>query len=164
MENRPKRIDFLGSLEKSIVFIKPGHLMKTESIFSCLDLSLSEFYGIDFFRISPIFIIPEKEDIEKHYSSIKDKDYFEPTIQEYMNKGMVLSPYFSKQDIIGPIRETFGNTDPRKASSRSIRSIFSTDSLEEAEKENRFLRNVIHSSSNKSDSEKEFKIWNKYFI
>lgn len=82
--------------------------------------------------------------------------------------------YFCKQPKIGIMRvscdenvivrsrELIGTTEPVSAKQGTIRHLFSNDSYELAEKENRLIRNVIHASDSLESAKKEIKIWKEY--
>lgn len=148
--------------ERSLVFVKPGHLEKWSTILSCLDFGLTEFYRIKFERTIPVRIFPERDEIEKHYENIRTQPYFKQTIEVYLEQGLILVLY-SGAKVIYPIKELVGDTDPQKAKQGTLRKLFSDDSLELAKKENRFLRNVLHASANPEEARRELEIWRKYF-
>ena len=152
--------------ERDLVFVKPGHLKESFSILNFLDAELIAKYSFnfsDFSRRETVFIHPLRKDIEEHYKKFRDFCFFESTIDTYVKKGMVLTIYSSEREIIGSVKKIIGDKDPLNARSNTIRGIFGTDSLEEAFREKRYCANVIHSSYNKIEAEREINIWEKYF-
>ncbi len=66
------------------------------------------------------------------------------------------------ENVIVRSRELIGTTEPVSAKQGTIRHLFSNDSYELAEKENRLIRNVIHASDSLESAKKEIKIWKEY--
>ncbi len=62
---------------------------------------------------------------------------------------------------ISIIRKIVGSTEPKSAESGSIRGMFSNDSYDLADKQNRAMKNIIHASSSVLDSKKEIDVWFK---
>jgi len=146
--------------EQSFVFIKPGNFEYCLEIFDCLDDLLKS----DFSKQMPVHLlkVPEKI-IREHYKNIEGKVFYEATIHAFLKseRGIVLTVY-SGENIIQRVRGAIGNTNPKKAKPGTIRRIFSEDSLELAFGERRYLNNVIHSSANLEEADRELTLWKDY--
>ena len=147
-------------IEKTLTFTKPGNFEYCLEIFECLDDSL----GRDFAKTVPIHLtlVPE-ELIREHYKNIKGKLFYEWTIQAFLKSkdGIVFRGY-EGYNIVSRMRKAAGHTDPQKAKSGTVRTIFSNDSLEVAFREKRYLNNVIHCSSSVEDAQRELRLWGEY--
>lgn len=147
--------------EKSLIFIKPWSISQAEEIFEFLDNFLNQ-KKIKFKKTKPVLIKKVLGDkIRKHYSEISHLPKFENLISDFANGSILLSVY-TGEDIIRNIREIIGSTDPSKAEKNTIRAKFSDDSIESSDRENRGVRNVIHSSSSTKDAEREIEIWKEF--
>jgi nucleoside-diphosphate kinase len=62
-------------------------------------------------------------------------------------------------DAPGRMRTMLGHFDPAKAAPNSLRGLFGIDSAEQAVREGRMTRNVIHSSDDEKGALKEFRLW-----
>jgi nucleoside diphosphate kinase len=151
--------------EKSLVLIKPGNFRYCLEIFECLhDLLENDLPKKNFSRTRPFHLLKVPEAIIRaHYEHMKSMPVYEATIKAFVNSpdGIVLSVY-SGEDIIRRIRYAIGDMDPQKARPGAIRAVFSSDSLEVASREIRYLNNVIHASSSRKDSEREIVLWRDY--
>lgn len=65
----------------------------------------------------------------------------------------------SEKELIEDIRKLIGSTDPQKATSSTIRALFSKDSMEKAAKENRLIQNCIHASDSVQSANRELELW-----
>ena len=152
------------TLERTLVFIKPGNSLRSKEIFEYLEDQLKRREIIFFERSAPIRIhaVPEKL-IRKHYENIKGKSFYEPTLKAYLecSDGISLATY-SGSGIIKALRRIIGDTDPKKAEPFTIRHIFGNDSFVEAYKEKRYLNNVIHASVSRKEAKRELNIWRDY--
>ena len=142
-------------MDRSLVFTKPGNEHHSLEVFSYLNHRLEGH-----FVRSPLVYVPHisRQIIEAHYENIRELPIFEATIEAYLKDSITLSVYCG-EDIISRIRKIVGITDPRKAEKDTIRGRFSSDSMDEAFRERRYLNNVIHASSGREDAEREIKLW-----
>jgi len=149
------------TLEKTLVFVKPGNYERQEVIFDVLEKQCLK----KGFKKSKLFLIKKipEEAIKEHYQNIKGKSFYKPTINAFLdiNYSLLFRTY-SGENIIKRIRNAIGDTDPKKAKQGTIRKVFGKDSLAEAYKEKRYLNNVIHASESKKEAERELEIWKEY--
>jgi nucleoside-diphosphate kinase len=149
------------TLEKTLVFVKPGNYEHQEIIFDVLEKQCMK----KGFKKSKLFLIKKipEEAIRKHYQNIKGKSFYEPTINAFLDIDYpLLFRTYSGDNIIERVRNAIGDTDPKKAKEGTIRFIFGNDSFEQAYRERRYLNNVIHASSNKKEAKREIEIWKDY--
>ena len=144
--------------ENTLFFIKPGNFKNVVEIIECLEKSL----GSNFRRGNLMHIYhPRRRVVEEHYKEFRGERFFEPMVRAFTNGDIILTSYYGK-DIVRRIRKIVGATDPQRAESGTIRSIFSKESLEECLRENRYCNNVVHSSATIKEAKKEFAIWDEY--
>jgi len=147
-------------IEKTLTLLKPGNFEKRFKIFNRLDDLLKE----DFSKTLAFHLknVPE-ELIREHYKNIKEKPFYEWTIQAFLKSkdGIVFRGY-EGYDIISRVRKVVGHKDPKKAEPNTIRAIFGKDSLDLAFKEKRYLNNIIHASSSVEEAVREIELWREY--
>ncbi len=146
-------------IEKSLVFIKPGNEGKIVEIVSFLDNSLEKNFH---HRVLLHVDKPPRALIEEHYINLRGKSTFEVYVEAFV-KGSVDVTIYHGEKIIQRIRKVLGDTDPQKAAEGTIRRVFSNDSLEEAIKYTKYVNNVMHSSGNVKEAEKEIELWSRYY-
>ena len=97
-----------------------------------------------------------RELAEAHYSSLKDKPFFEELIRylmgEYHTKRVMALVYFG-DDAITKVRAICGGTNPEEADPVSIRGSFGRITTKGV------FENVVHASANPEDAEREIKLW-----
>lgn len=62
-------------------------------------------------------------------------------------------------DLVHEVRELVGVTDPAKAGKDTIRGKYAADSMEDAKRELRMVRNLIHASDTEDNAKREIKLW-----
>ena len=80
---------------------------------------------------------------------------------EYLQEGPVIAIVFEGYHAIEIGRKLIGNTEARKAEIGTIRGDFSVDSYAVAEDKKRSVRNLIHASEDKTQSDNEINLWFK---
>ena len=144
----------LLKLERSLVFIKPDHIIYADEILSDLDN-----YGsrIETARVDSI----PREVIELHDINHMGKSFFEYMIGSYIGKSITLAVY-QGPNIIHDLMQIIGETDPSKSRVHTIRAKYSDDSMEKAIQYKRPLRNVIHRSDSLKEALREIGVWQKF--
>jgi len=110
------------------------------------------------------FDLVDLEKIERLYSMHKNK-FFYPYLIDYI-KGKPIKAYVlsEREDVryqigfIDDFIELVGDTDPAKAKPGTIRSL-STDALEKSLSEKRAVRNLVHRSTSREETEREAAIF-----
>ena len=139
-------------IEQSLTFIKPKHINLAEKILHEVDDELYN-YGT---RIKTVKVnsIP-REIIANHYAPHKGKFFFDYMVDYFENN--------EGEGIIEKLKKFVGPTDPVKASKRTIRGKYGTDSLDKANAEGRPTQNVIHRSDSVEEAYREINVWKSYF-
>ena len=122
-------------LEKTFVMIKPDHVELACEILEKLDEHGRRLITRE------VEAVPQ-EVIEAHYSVHQGKSFFDYMTKYFAGKDVVIAVY-QGEGIIEKLRQSAGPTDPAKATKETIRGKYSNDSLEQAIREQRPVRNVI---------------------
>lgn len=80
-------------------------------------------------------------------------------LREYLTEGPVVVMVLEGDEAIAKVREVTGYTDPTTAEKGTIRGDFGEDSILEANRAGRPVRNLIHASGNPKEAEDEIKLW-----
>jgi len=98
---------------------------------------------------------------EKFYGHVKEKVVDQRifyNIVDYMGSTPLLFLVFEGNDVAKRVKMLAGATDPSKAAKGTIRGDFGIDTKEQADRELRPVRNLIH-ASDPEDAEKEIKMF-----
>ncbi|MFH1824490.1 MAG: nucleoside-diphosphate kinase [Candidatus Firestonebacteria bacterium] len=140
--------------QQTLVIIKPDGLKKslTGNILTRLSEAKLEIAAAKVLRVS-------KELAEEHYKHLKGKPFFEDLIKyiqgEFHNRKKVLAMVYWGENAIKKVRDIAGATNPEEADSISIRGAYGRITTRG------IYENVIHTSANKEDAEREIKLWFK---
>ena len=137
--------------EQTLVLINPDGLKKslTGNILTRLSETKLDIVAARIVRVP-------RELAEKHYSHMKEKPFFEELIKYIMgeyHKRKVMAMVYWGPDAIAKVREICGTTNPEEADPVSIRGAYGRITTKGV------YENVIHTSANKADAEKEIKLW-----
>ena len=80
-------------------------------------------------------------------------------LREYLMSGEVVPMIIEGENAIKKVREVTGYTDPISADKGTIRGDLGKDSILQANKENRPVRNLVHASGTRAEARKEIKLW-----
>lgn len=140
------------AMEQTLVLIKPDGLAKslTGNILTRFSETKLEIGAIKILRVS-------RELAFEHYKQLKDKPFFDEVIDyllgEYHSRKKVLAMVYVGEDAIQKIRNLAGATNPEEADSVTIRGQFGRITTKGV------YENVIHTSSNLQEAEREIKLW-----
>ena len=140
------------SVEQTLVLIKPDGLKKsiTGNVLSRLSETRLEIAGAKIVRVG-------RQLAEEHYASLQDKPFFEELIGYIMghlhDRRKVMALVYHGEDAIQKIRTISGATNPEEADPRSIRGAYGRITT------SGIYENVVHSSANAEEAEKEIKLW-----
>jgi nucleoside-diphosphate kinase len=102
-----------------------------------------------------------------HYAEVIQRvnipDFEDRIRKEFVGKTVrVFEMTSDSDDLIHEVRELIGVTDPAKAGKDTIRGKYAMDSMEDASKEKRMLRNLIHASDTEENAQREIELWFGY--
>ena len=86
--------------------------------------------------------------------------FMQAIVEEFVGKTVLaIELKHETRDAISVMRSLIGATDPKYANPDTIRGKYGNDSMEEAVKEKRMIRNLIHASDDITSVIKEIKLW-----
>ncbi len=138
--------------QQALILIKPDGLKKslTGNILTRLSETKLEIVAAKMVRVSG-------ELAAEHYKHMKDKPFFEELIQYIQgtlhDRKKFMAMVYWGEDAITKIRQLAGATNPEEADPTTIRGSYgriTTKGLYE---------NVLHTSSNEAEAEREIKLW-----
>lgn len=101
--------------------------------------------------------------ILSHYQEVikrlNSKAFVDMVIKEFVGKKVMCYAYEHEEDAALKMRTLVGATNPILASLHSIRGKYASDSYEQAQKEKRVIRNLIHASENLEEAKRESRLW-----
>jgi len=138
--------------EQTLVIIKPDGLKKslTGNILTRLSETKLEIVAAKITRVG-------RELAVEHYKHMKDKPFFEELIKyiqgELHERRKVMAMVYWGEGAIDKVRALAGATNPEEADPTTIRGSFGRITTKG------IYENVIHTSSNKVEAEREIKLW-----
>ncbi|NOX96692.1 MAG: nucleoside-diphosphate kinase [Nitrospirae bacterium] len=141
-------------MQQTLVLIKPDGLKKslTGNILTRLSETKLEIAAAKMVRVS-------KELAESHYGHMKDKPFFGELIGYIMgelhDRRKVLALVYYGENAIKKVRELSGATNPEEADPVSIRGAYGRVTTKGV------YENVLHTSTNEEEAEREIKLWFK---
>ena len=140
--------------QTTLVLIKPDGLKKslTGNILTRLSETKLEIAAAKVTRVSRALA-------EEHYRHMKDKPFFEELIKYIQGKlharEKVMAMAYYGEDAIKKVRQLCGVTNPEEAEATSIRGSYGRITT------SGIYENVIHTSTNEAEAEREIKLWFK---
>lgn len=137
--------------QQTLVLIKPDGLKK--SLTGNVLTRLSET-KLDI--VAAKIVCVSKELAEAHYHHLKDRPFYPELIKYIMgeyHKKKVMAMVYWGEDAIDKVRTLAGATNPEEADSVSIRGAYGRITTKGV------YENVIHTSTNEQEAEREVKLW-----
>lgn len=138
--------------QQTLILIKPDGLIKslTGNILTRLSETKLEIIAAKIVKVSRALA-------EEHYKHLKDKPFFAELVSyiqgELHNRRKVLAMVYWGEDAIEKVRMSAGSTNPEEADPTSIRGAYGRITSKGV------YENVIHTSSNEKEAEREIKLW-----
>jgi len=139
-------------VNQTLILIKPDGLKKslTGNILTRLSETKLEIVASRIVRVS-------RELAETHYSHMKDRPFFDELINYIMgelhDRHKVMAMVYWGDDAIQKVRDLCGATNPEEADPVSIRGAYGRITTAG------IYENVIHTSANSEDAQREIKLW-----
>jgi len=139
-------------IEQTLVLIKPDGLKKslTGNILTRLSETKLEIVATKIARVS-------RELAAKHYMHMKDRPFYGELIKyirgELHQRRKVMAMVYWGKDAISKVRQLAGATNPEEADPVSIRGAYGRITTKGV------YENVIHTSRDKEEAEREIKLW-----
>jgi len=138
--------------QQTLVLIKPDGLKKslTGNVLTRLSETKLEIVAAKICRVS-------RKLAEEHYRHMKDKPFFEELVKyirgEMHEREKVMAMVYWGEEALGKVRDLAGKTNPEKADPVSIRGAYGRITTQGV------YENVIHTSSDNKEAEREIKLW-----
>jgi len=137
--------------EQTLVLVKPDGLKKslTGNVLTRLSETKLDIAAAKIVRVS-------RELAEEHYHHMKEKPFYEELLKYIMgeyHKRKVMAMVYYGPGAIAKVREICGSTNPEEADPVSIRGAYGRITTKGV------YENVIHTSANANDAEREIKLW-----
>lgn len=138
--------------QKTLVIIKPDGLKKslTGNILTRLSETKLEIVSAKIIRVS-------RELAVEHYKHMKDRPFFEDIVKyiqgELHERRKTMAMVYWGEGAINKVRQLAGATNPEEADPTTIRGSFGRITTKGV------YENVIHTSSNEEEAEREIKLW-----
>jgi len=101
---------------------------------------------------------PTEKLLADHYQEHTEKDFY-PGLEQYMLEDPgVVAVKITGTDAVQLMRDLAGDTEPVSADEGTIRGDLGTDSYDQADAEDRGLRNLVHASE-LGDAQRELQLW-----
>jgi len=100
----------------------------------------------------------DKDFSKRHYSAHVDKKFYKG-LETMIISGPVVAMVIEGVDAIENVRKICGATESKSALPGTIRGDFSHVSYSHADEKNMAVKNVVHSSGDAADAEKEVALW-----
>ena len=98
-----------------------------------------------------------REIAEEHYKHLKNKPFFKDTVKyfcgDFHNEKKLLAIIYYGEDAIKKCRKMAGATNPEEAAPGSLRGSYGRITT------SGIYENIVHVSSNKTEAEREIKLW-----
>lgn len=139
-------------IEQTLVLIKPDGLKKslTGNILTRLSETKLEIVAAKITRVSHALAI-------EHYKQMSGRPFFEDLVKyicgELHQRHKVLAMIYWGENAISKVRELAGATNPEEAEPVSIRGAYGRITT------NGIYENVIHTSRDKQEAQREIELW-----
>jgi len=139
--------------QQTLVLIKPDGLKKslTGNVLTRLSETKLDIVAVKIVRVS-------RKLAEEHYRYMRNKPFFNELIRYIMgayHKKKVMALVYWGEDAIKKVRNLTGATNPEEADPVSIRGSFGRITTKGV------YENVLHTSTNEEEAEREIKLWFK---
>jgi nucleoside-diphosphate kinase len=146
-------------MEKTLILLKPDAIKRRVA-----GEVLSRFEKEGLKILGMKMVHPDEDHFYHHYEGISNlksragEEIFQKNT-EFMMSGPVIAVVLEGDDSIKKVRQLVGPTDPAQAEQGTIRGDLGHMTLEEANKNNVGLENIIHASGNQEEAEQEVSHW-----
>ncbi len=136
--------------EETLILIKPDGFALREQILNMMD-DLGIVTYNQRYQTTPMQLL------EKHYEEHRAKPIFPWLMNYFIGKPLEVFVYSGKH-IVRSMRELVGHSNPQEATLGTIRAL-SSDSIQDADREQRPIKNLVHCSEDLDSAIREVGIW-----
>jgi len=144
-------------IERTLVLVKPDGVERG-LIGECI--KRFEQRGLKIIGLKMVWT--DKDHAMKHYTEDISKrrgEHVREKLLVFITSGPVVAMVIEGVDAIENVRKIVGSTEPKSALPGTIRGDFSHVSYGYADNKNIAVKNLIHASGNKEDSDHEVPLW-----
>ena len=144
-------------IERTLVLIKPDGVERglIGEIISRFEKRGLKIVGMKMVRVNKELAMQHyTEDISRRRGEIVRKK-----LMEFIINNHVIAICLEGIDAIENVRKMVGDTEPKSALPGTIRGDYSHISYKYADEKGKAIHNLIHSSGNKEEAEKEISLW-----
>jgi nucleoside-diphosphate kinase len=145
-------------IEQTLVLLKPDCIMR-----GFMGEIISRFEKAGFKVTAMEMVWHDKEFFREHYHDVAER-HSEEILKmnlDAMTTGPVVAMVLEGVNAVENVRKMVGPTEPRKAAPGTIRGDYSAYTYGLADERKIAVRNLLHASADKSDAEREVKLWFK---
>ncbi len=144
-------------IQRTLVLIKPDGVMR-----GLVGEVIKRFENKGLKIIGLKMVCIDKEFAAKHYTEDITKRKGEKVrimLLDYITEGPIVAMVIEGVDAVDVVRIIIGDTEPSKAMPGTIRGDFTHHSFKYTDGKEMAVKNVIHSSANPEEAEKEILLW-----
>ena len=139
-------------VEKTFIAIKPDAVKRG------LIGEITSRFEETGFKIAGMKMVQATDQLlEKHYEEHVDKPFYEG-LAEYMKQGPIVAMVLEGVHAQENLRKIVGDTSNREAHPATIRGKYGHMSMDHADEEGRYYKNIIHASE-PGEAKREIEIW-----
>jgi nucleoside-diphosphate kinase len=145
-------------MSQTFIFLKPDALERklTGNILKMIeDAGFKRVQKKEVFISEPLILTHYQEVILR----LNSKAFVQMVLNEFVGKTVECYIFETENYAPKKMRALVGATNPALANIHSIRGKYAQDSYEQAQAENRVIRNLIHASEDDAYAQKEIALW-----
>lgn len=100
-----------------------------------------------------------REGIKMKETNLEIAKRVQSWLKNHLKSGAVIAMVWRGNKAVEVVRKLVGATEPKSAAPGTIRGDYSSESYDQADKEKRSIRNIIHASGTVEEAKKEIGIW-----
>ena len=148
-----ERIKWYKMVQRTLVLIKPDGVQR-----GLIGEVIARFEKVGLKIVGMKLVWIDSEFSKKHYEEHVDKPFYSG-LESMITMGPVVAICLEGVEAIELVRKMVGATEPKSALPGTIRGDYAHVSYGHADKKGIGVKNVIHASANKADSDKEIALW-----
>lgn len=142
-------------IERTLVLVKPDGVQR-----GLIGEIMQRFEKVGMKIIGMKMVWADKEFAKQHYKAHVDKPFY-PMLEAMITEGPVVAMVLEGVHAVEQVRKMVGGTEPKSAAPGTIRGDYAHVSYEHADKKKIAVKNLIHASGTKKESDAEIKLWFK---
>lgn len=142
-------------IQRTLILIKPDALER-----GLAGIILERFERAALRVADARFLRASRALLEQHYAelAVKNAAAFQRTVSDLEGKAF-LAILLDGRNAVQKVRNLLGPTDPCAAPAGTIRGDFSSDTIAQADAENRATENLLHAADSEASAARETTLW-----